>query len=120
MEVSEKCSILFVFNIITKYFQYENFFFYLGPIPVSKTGLKEPVKTKVAVNLLIKKNFTESVVCETNPLYTKKNITYIVVKQYLDHEKNVFSDDIGAWVKSNHKIIINFGKLESLFEKIRI
>ena len=27
IELSEKCSILFVFKIITKYFQYENFFF---------------------------------------------------------------------------------------------
>ena len=75
MDLSEKCSILFVFNIITKYFPYENFFFYLGSIPVSKTGLKEPVKARVAINLLMKKNFTESVVCKTNPLYTEKNIT---------------------------------------------
>ena len=64
---------------------------------------------KVAVNLLMKKNFTESVVCMTNPLYTKKNNTYIVVKQYLDHEKDVFSDDIGVWVKSKTKSF-NFGK----------
>ena len=119
MELSEKCSILFVFKIITKYFQYENSSFYLGPIPVSKTGLKEPVKTRVAVNLLMKKNFTESVVCKTNPLYTKKNITYIVGKQYRDLEKDFFSDDIGVWVKSNTKSL-NFGKLESEFENIRI
>ena len=68
MELSEKCSILFVFKIITKYFQYENFFFYLGPIPVSKTGLKEPVKTGVAVDLSVKNNFTKLVVRKTNPL----------------------------------------------------
>ena len=117
MELSEKCSILFVFKIITKYFQYENSSFYLGPIPVSKTGLKEPVKTRVAVNLLM--NFTESVVCKTNPLYIKKNITYIVGKQYRDLEKDFFSDDIGVWVKSNTKSL-NFGKLESEFENIRI
>ena len=95
------------------------FFFYLGPIPVSKSGLKELIKTRVAVNLLMKQNFTESVVCETNPLYTKKNITYIVGKQYLDHEKDVFLDHIGVWVKSDTKSF-NFGKLESEFEKIRI
>ena len=119
MELSEKCSILFVFNIITKCFQYQNFFFYLVPIPVSKTRLKEPVKTRVVVNLLMKKNFTESEVCKKNPLYTKKNITYIVGKQYLDHEKDIFSNDIGVWVKSNTKSF-NFGKLESEFEQIRI
>ena len=99
MELSEKYSILFVFKIITKYFQYENFIFYLGPIPVSETGLKEPVKTRVAVNLLMKKNFTESVLCKTKPLNTKKSITYIVGKQYPHHEKDAFSDDIGQ--KSN-------------------
>ena len=88
-------------------------------VPVSETGLKAPVKTRVAVNLLMKKNFTESVVCKTNPIYTKKSITYIVGKQCPDHEKDVFSDDIGAWVKSNTKSF-NFGKLESEFEKIRI
>ena len=51
----------------------------------------------------MKKNFTESVVYKTNPLYTKKNASYIVRKQYLDHEKDVFSDDIGVWVKSKTK-----------------
>ena len=54
-----------------------------------------------------------------NPLYTKKNITYIVGKQYLGHEKDVFSDDIVVWVKSKTKSF-NFGKWTSEFEKIRI
>ena len=34
VELSDKCSILFSFKFITKYFQYENFFFYLGQIPI--------------------------------------------------------------------------------------
>ena len=57
-----------------------------------------------SVVCMMKKNFMESVVCKTNPLYIKKNITYIVGKQYLDHEKDAFSDDIAVWVKSktNH------------------
>ena len=46
--LSEKCSMLFVFKIITKYFQYENLFFYLGSMPIYKTGLKEPVETRFA------------------------------------------------------------------------
>ena len=96
--LSEKCSMLFVFKIITKYFQYENLFFYLGSMPIYKTGLKEPVETRFAVNLLMKKNFTESEVCRTNPLYITKNATYTVGKQYLNHEKDVFSDDVGVWV----------------------
>ena len=50
-----------------------------------------------------------------NPLSIKKNITYIVGKQYLD----VFSDDIGVWVKSKTKSF-NVGKWKSEFEKIRI
>ena len=37
IELSEKCSILLVFKIITKYFQYENLFFYLGSMPIYKT-----------------------------------------------------------------------------------
>ena len=53
---------------------------------------------------------------KTNPVYTKKNITYIVGKQYLDHQNNVFSEDIDVWVKSK----TNFGKWESELEKIRI
>ena len=61
VELLEKFSILFVFKVITKYFQYEHFFFYLGPIPIYKTGLKEPVKSRVAVNLLRKKNFSYSI-----------------------------------------------------------
>ena len=65
-------------------------------MPIYKIGLKEPVETKFVLNLLMKKNFTESVVCRTNPLYTKKNATYIVWKQCLNHEKAVFSDDIGV------------------------
>ena len=64
-------------------------------------------------------DFAESVVSKTNPLYTKKNITYIVGKQYLDHEKDVFSDDIVLRVKSKTKSF-NFGKWASEFEKIRI
>ena len=64
-------------------------------------------------------DFAESVVSKTNPLYTKKNITYIVGKQYLDHEKDVFSDDIVVWVKSKTKSF-NFEKWASVFEKIRI
>ena len=64
-------------------------------------------------------DFAESVVSKTNPLYTKKHITYIVGKQYLDHEKDVFSDDIVIWVKSKTKSF-NFGKWTSKFEKIRI
>ena len=78
----------------------ESSFFYLGSVPIYKTGLKEPVETRLLVNLLMKRNFTESAVCRTNPLYTKKNATYIVGKQYLNHEKDVFSDDICLWVKS--------------------
>ena len=74
---------------------------------------------RVVVNLLMKKKFTESVVCKTNPLYNKKNITNIVGKQYLDPEKDVFSDDIGVWVKSKTNLF-NFGKWESEFEKIQI
>ena len=66
----------------------------------------------------MKKNFIESVVCKTIPLYTEKNITCIVGKQYLDHEKDVSSEDIGVWVKSKTKSF-NFGKWESEFEKIR-
>ena len=68
----------------------------------------------------MKKNFTESVGCKTNPLYTKKNASYIVRKQYLDHEKDVFSDDIGVWVKvkNKNKIKQNFGKWENESEKI--
>ena len=89
---------LFVFKIITKYFQYENLFFYLGSMPIYKTGLKEPVETRFAVNLLMKKSFTESEVCRMNPLYITKNATYIVGKQYLNHEKDAFSDDVGVWV----------------------
>ena len=54
IELSEKCLILFIFKIITKYFQYENFLFYLDPIPIYKTGLKEPVETRIAVDLLVK------------------------------------------------------------------
>ena len=115
MELSGKCSVLFIFKIITKYFQYENFFFYLDSIPIYKTGLKEPVETRFVVNLLVKKLFTESVDCKTNPLCTKKNTTYIVGKQYLDHEKDVFSDHIGVWVKSKTKFNLtnlNFMKNE--------
>ena len=97
----------------------KTFFFYLGPISIYKTGFKKPVKTRVAVNLLMKKNITESVVCKTNPLYTKKNITYIVGKQYPDYEKDAFSDDVAVWVKSKTKSF-NFGKRESEFAKIRI
>ena len=65
----------------------------------------------------MKKNFMESLVCKRNPLYSKKNATYIVGKQYLDHEKYVFSDDIGVWVKLKTKSF-NFGKWESEFERI--
>ena len=64
-------------------------------------------------------DFAESVVYKTNPLYTKKNITDIVGKQYLDHEKDVFSDDTVVWVKPKTKSF-NFGKWASEFEKIRI
>ena len=112
-ELSENYSISFVFKTITKHFHYEKVFFYLGPIQIYKTGLKEPVETRSVVNLLVKKDFPESVSCKTNPLHTKKSTTYIVGKQYLDHEKDVFSDDIGVWVKSK----FNFGKWECQFEK---
>ena len=50
-------------------------------MPIYKTGLKEPVKTGFVVNLLLKKNFTESIVCKTNPVYAKKDATYINEKQ---------------------------------------
>ena len=60
-------------------------------------------------------DFTESVVSKTNPLYTKKNITYIVGKQYLAHEKDVFSDDIVVWVKKSKTKSFNFGKWASEF-----
>ena len=119
IELSGKCSILFVFKVIAKYFQSENFFFYLGPIPMYIIGLKEPLKTRVVVNSLMKKNFMESVVCQMNPLHAEKNITSTVGKQYLDLEKDVFSGDIGVLVKSKTKSF-NFGKWESQFEKIRI
>ena len=42
---------------------------------IYKTVLKELVETRFVVNLLMKKDFMESVVCKTNPLYTKKNTT---------------------------------------------
>ena len=67
-----------------------------GKLTSLKTGSKEPVETRFAVNLLMKKNFTESVVCRTNSFYTKKTATYIVGKQYLNPEKGVFSDDVGV------------------------
>ena len=86
-------------------------------MPIYKIGLKEPVEMRFVVNLLLKKNFTESVVCRTNPLYTKKSATYIVGKKYLNHEKDVFSDDIAVSVKSKTKSF-NFGKSGSEFEKI--
>ena len=104
---------LFVFKIITKYFQYENFFLFRSNTNL-QNWIKRTSQNEVVVNLFMKKNFTEPVVCKTNPLYTKKNKTYIVGKQYLDHEKDVFSDNIGVWGKSKTKSC-NFGKWESEF-----
>ena len=46
-------------------------------MPIYKTGLKEAVETTFVVNLLIKKNFMESVVCRRNQRYTKKNATLL-------------------------------------------
>ena len=43
----------------------------------------------------------------------------IVGKQYIDHEKDVFSHAICVWVKSKTKSF-DFGKWESEFEKIQI
>ena len=88
-------------------------------MPIYKIGLKEPVEMRFVVNLLLKKNFTESVVCRTNPLYTKKSATYIVGKKYLNHEKDVFSDDIAVSVKSKTKSF-NFGKSGVNLKKYQI
>ena len=52
-----------------------------------------------------------------NPLYTKKISTDIARKQYIDHEKDTFSGNIGVWIKSKTNSF-NFRKWEREFEKI--
>ena len=68
---------------------------------IYKTVLKELVETRFVVNLLMKKDFMESVVCKTNPLYTKKNTTwlYVLVMSRTRFRVNPYS--ITAWMSRN-------------------
>ena len=75
--------------------------------PIYKVGELESVSvssTDIA-SLLIFQNFDKKQVCSRTPIRPLRNLSFIVQKSKLSHLDDIFSDDLGYWVKSKVKSI---------------
>ena len=78
--------------------------------PIYKGCEPESVSTTDIASLLIFQNFDKKQVCSRTPI----NLCFIVRKSNLGHFDDIFSDDLGYWVKSKAKSI----KCEHLADQI--
>ena len=69
-------------------------------IPIFRTDLTEAVDTAYAVSLIINEEFDSNVVCHKNQIKPEQNRCFIIQKSSLNHQKDVFSDDMGRWERS--------------------
>ena len=73
--------------------------------PIYKVGEPESVSTADIASLLIFQNFDKKQVCSRTPIRPLRNLSFIVQKSKLSHLDDIFSDDLGYWVKSKVKSI---------------
>ena len=73
-------------------------------MPTFLSDLTKAVDTGYVVSLLVNKAFNENKVCHKNQLKPSQNCCFIIKKSSSNHEKDVFSDDMGRWERSkqNH------------------
>ena len=85
--------------------------------PVFRQGIKDPIDTPYAVNILSKQIFNSNQICSKNPLRPCINAIFIIDKNAIGHERDVFSDDLGHWVKSKTKTF-RFGQKDEIVQKV--
>ena len=73
--------------------------------PIYKVGEPESVSTTDIASLLIFQNFDKRQVCSRTPIRPLRNLCFIVQRSKLSHFDDIFSDDLGHWVKSKAKSI---------------
>ena len=82
--------------------------------PIYKVGEPESVSTTDIASILIFQNFDKKQVCSRTPIRPLQNLCFTVQKSKLSHFDDIFSDDLGHWVKSKAKSI----KCEHLGDQI--
>ena len=70
-----------------------------------QVGEPESVSTTDIASILIFQNFDKKQVCSRTPIRPLQNLCFIVQKCKLSHFDDIFSDDLGHWVKSKAKLI---------------
>ena len=72
-------------------------------IPLFRRDLTEAVDTAYVVSLIINEEFDNNVVCHKNQIKSEQNCCFIIQKSSLNHQKDVFPDDMGRWERSRIK-----------------
>ena len=80
--------------------------------------LREAVDTAYVVSLIINEEFDSNVVCHKNQIKPKRNCCFIIQESSLNHQKDVFSDDIGRWKRSRIKHLKYGESLNNSIEKV--
>ena len=87
-------------------------------IPIFRTDLTEAVDTAYAVSLIINEEFDSNVVCHKNQIKPEQNRCFIIQKSSLNHQKDVFSDDMGRWERSWVKHLKYGENVDNSIEKV--
>ena len=68
-------------------------------IPIYKVCEPESVSTTDIASLLIFQNFNKKQISSRTPIRPLRNLCFIVQKSKLSHFDDIFSGDLGHWVK---------------------
>ena len=67
--------------------------------------------------MIINEEF-DNVVCHKNQIKPEQNCFFVIQKSSLNHEKDVFSDDIGRWERSRIKHLKYGESFDNSIEKV--
>ena len=87
-------------------------------IPIFRTDLTEAVDTAYVVSLIINEEFDSNVVCHKNQIKPEQNCCFIIQKSSLNHQNDVFSDDMGRWERSRIKHLKYEENVDNSIEKV--
>ena len=87
-------------------------------ISIFHTDLTEAVDTTYVVSLIINEEFDNDVVCHRNQIKPEQNFCFIIQKSSLNHQKHVFSDDMGRWKRSQIKHLKYGESVDNSLEKV--
>ena len=105
---------------LLQFFCFTNFIFVLLFTARCKAALFEWTSWNsyiVVVSLIINEEF-DNVVCHKNQIKPEQNCFFVIQKSSLNHQKDVFSYDIGRWERSRIKHLKYGESFDNSIEKV--